>query len=161
MKLFQSFSKFLLEVSGVKREQLECFADNCQLEPSGKDLGNCMELGQLLYNGVFEIEHYHGSASLLQAHILSWLEDNDPYRFQVELSDPVMEITLVDRRTVNIDISIPFEESLIVRLDEHGPINWNGEKWSVTDLDIDVAEELEDMDGKAAVDPSNDRGQNE
>ena len=158
MKLFQSFSEFLLQISGVKREQLECYADNCTLIPSGKDLGNCIELGQLSYSGVFEIEHFHGPASLLQAHILSWLEDSDPYRFQTGLKDPVMEISLVNRRVVNLDITIPFEEPLIVRRDPDGPISWNGEKWAVADLDIDVAEELDDMDGKAAVEPSENEG---
>ncbi|HAS89839.1 MAG TPA: hypothetical protein DCS48_11130 [Desulfovibrio sp.] len=149
MQLFQSFSKFLLEVSGVKREQLECFAADCQTILSGKDLGNCMELCQIQYNGEFEITHYKGDANLLLAHIVSWLEDNDPYRFQADLPDPKLEVSPEDRNLVNVDLTIAFEESIIVRRDPEGPISWNGEKWAVCPLDIDVAEELENMDGKS------------
>ncbi len=149
MQQFQAFSEFLLQISGVKREQLECFADNCKLIPSGRDLGNCTELGLLKYDAVFEVTHYKGDASLFLAHVLSWLENNDPYRFQADLPDPEVEVTPVDRESVDLDLSITFEESLIVSPAEDGPILWNEKKWKITDLDVDVAEELGSMDGKS------------
>ena len=151
MQLFQSFSEFLLTISGVNREQLNIYADNCKLIPSGKDQGNCMELGQLKYEAVFEVTHFKGEATLFLAHVLSWLEDKDPYRFKLELPDPDVEVSPVDRETVDLDLSIQFEEPLILRRDEQGPIEWNCEKWSVCPLDIDVATELEKMDGKSEI----------
>ena len=149
MQLFQRFSEYLLEVSGVPREQLECFADNIQTEVSGKDLGNCIELCQLRYDGVFEIEHFKGDAALFVAQLLTWLENNDPYRSQADLPDPKLEVSAVDRKLANVDLQIVFEESIIVREDPEGAIEWMDKKWSVCPLDIDVAEELESMDGKS------------
>lgn len=156
MQLFQSFSEFLLQISGVKREQLECFADNCQTEITGKDLGNCTELCRVKYKGEFEIEHFKGDAALLLAHVTAWLASNDPYRTKLDLPDPTFEVDPVDRELVNIDISIPFEEPLIIRRNEEGDIQWEGESWSICPLDIDVATELESMDGKSDIPGEND-----
>lgn len=149
MKLFQSFSEFLLQISGVKREQLECFADRGELELTGKDLGNCRELGRTKYSGEFWIEHFKGDADLLLARIIAWLYEHDSERAKLNLPDPELDVQAVDRNCVNVEISISFEEPLIVRRDPEGLIDWQGEKWSVCDLDIDVATELDNMDGKS------------
>ncbi|WP_319780804.1 phage tail protein [Maridesulfovibrio sp.] len=148
MQLFQSFSEFMLEVSGVMPEQLECFVDRGGMILSGKDLGNCMELGHFNYVGSFWIESFKGDTDVLLGQIMAWLYDNDPYRFESDLKDPELDVTVVDRELINVDLEIAFEESIIVRRDPDGPISWNGEKWSVCPLDIDVAEDLESMDGK-------------
>ncbi|MBI9109902.1 phage tail protein [Maridesulfovibrio ferrireducens] len=149
MKQLQNLSKFLLEVLEVKREQLECFADRGDLILTGKDLGNCVELGRLKYDAVFWIEKFHGDANLLLAHVMAWLSENDLERHDLNLPDPEVDISLNNRNTANVEIAISFEEPLLIVLDEEGPIFWNGKKWSVSELKVDVAEELVDMDGKS------------
>lgn len=149
MKQLQKLSKFLLSISGVAREQLQGFADSGDLILTGKDLGNCMELGRLKYDAVFWIERFHGDANLLLAHVTAWLEQNDPERQDLNLPDPEVDVSLLDRHTANVEFSIHFEESLIIVPDPDGPISYNGRSWKLDDIDIDVAEELADMDGKS------------
>ncbi|WP_027721213.1 phage tail protein [Maridesulfovibrio zosterae] len=151
MKLFKNFSEFLLNVSGVQPEQLEGCTDSGELEFSGKDLGNCMEIGRFRYEGVFTVVNFQGDINLLLSQIIAWLDDNDTERSNLNLPDPELVISLLENDSVKVELSVFFEEPLIVVPDVGGPIIWNGRKWAVSELDVDIATELVGMKTELAI----------
>ncbi len=151
MKLLQNFSHFLLEASGASQEQLKSFANQGSLILTSKDLGNYMELGKFKYNAIFTIEQFYGDVDLLLAQIIAGLVRLNPDRQDQVLSDPEISITPFENGSSTIEISIPFEEPLIIIPDADGPISWRGQKWTMDEKDISIAEKLIGLLGEAAT----------
>lgn len=147
MKKLGAISKHLQQVTGLLRERFTAFADQGILIPTGKNLGNGVEVGVFKYDAVIQIEGYPGDGYHLLAVVSAWLAGNDPDRDDQELADPEVDITLNDDRTADVDISIEFEERIEIVPDDDGPISFNGSNWSVAEVEIDVAEDIADFDG--------------
>ena len=147
MKLLQGLSAHLLTKSRLKRENFHALADKGELFLSGKDLGNGIELARFKYDGVIQIERYPGDAFEIMAQVMGWLSDNDQEREHLELAEPEINIDLNDRKTADIELVVEFDEPIQLIPDPEGSITAYGQQWRVDSVPIDIAEDLDDMEG--------------
>ncbi|MCP3945182.1 MAG: phage tail protein [Desulfobacteraceae bacterium] len=140
MKKLSALARHLLSLPGVKRDNVEAFADLGKLSLCATDLGQGFEIGKFRYDAIFSIERFPADqANRLLAVLAVWIAENDPERDLLNLNDPDVDVTLEDEQTVFVEISIKFEESLSIVPDPDGPITWEGQQWRVDDVPIDVA----------------------
>lgn len=149
MKKLTALTSFLLQAANLTKEQVLSVADRGETIPTGRDLGHGVELGVFKYDALIQVEAFNGSSSELLLLVMSWLHDHDKDRDHAGLADPEVDASLNDDFTADVDLAIEFEEPLQMVPDEQGPILFNGRKWRVADVPVDVAEELAGMDGKA------------
>ena len=81
-----------------------------------------------------------GVAAFIAAHDSAWLDDFDRERFEDGLADPDIDVALNGDGTADVELLIEFEEGLQLVPDENGDILYQGTRWSVADVPIDVAE---------------------
>ncbi|WDP86153.1 MAG: phage tail protein [Desulfobacter sp.] len=147
MKKLAGLAQNLETLPGVTRDQMEAFADLGKLIPTGQDLGNGFEIGRFRYDAVISMERCPASiAGQLLSFLLIWLSENDPDRDLLELADPDVDVTMEDEQTVSVQISVEFDEALIIVEDPTDPISWNGKKWRVDDVPVDTATVLDKLD---------------
>lgn len=147
MQLLNGLAKYILSLPGIGRDQMEAFADLGKLNPSGKDLGHGFEIGRFKYDAVISIEQCPARlAPLLLAGLIIWLSENDPDREQLDLSDPDVDVTLEGEQTVSVQITVEFDEGLCIVEDSEGHIAWDGKKWRVDDVPVDVADTLDKLE---------------
>lgn len=152
MKKMQNLCAHLLDKTGLQRHgHFDAWANLCEVELGGKDLGHGVEVCRLKYEAVIVLKRYPGDAFEITAHVASWLRDHDPERFALSLDDPDMDVHLNDDDTADIDFGISFEEAVEIVPAEDGPISWQGRRWRVAPVPVDVAETLDNMDGAAGV----------
>lgn len=150
MNKLQAFTMFLMEATGLPRENFSSWADQGDLIASGRHLGTVfdaegneleqVEIGLWLYDCVIQIERYPGSGPELAAMIMGWLETNDPDRGDLPM--PQLDVSLNDFDSSDCDIACQFEERLSVREDANGPIHFRGKRWSLCPVVITPAEEF-------------------
>lgn len=146
MKKLAALTSVLL-AAGVTDDSVHSFADQGVLLPTGRNLGHGVEVGIFKYDGVIQIESYPDDAYALLALITAWLQDNDPERDRQGLADPEIDISMNDDRSSDVELAVEFEEALQIVPDETGAIPFDGRRWRVADVPIDVAEELANMEG--------------
>ncbi|HEX9701324.1 MAG TPA: phage tail protein [Rhodospirillales bacterium] len=149
MRKLAALAKYLQQVTGLHRERFTAFADQGTLIPTGRDLGNGIEIGIFKYDAVIQIERYPGDAYHLLAVVSAWLADNDATRDDDGLADPDVDIGLNDDRTADVDLSVEFEERIQIVPQDGGPIAFDGRDWAVVDVPVDFAESVDGMDGEA------------
>lgn len=143
MKKLSSLSAHLLTLPGITRDQMEAFADQGKLSLTGKDLGTGLELGRFRYDAVISIDRCPSSiAELLLSFLVVWLAMHDVERFELDLADPDVDVSLSDDNTVDVEISVEFDESLVIVPDPEGPLAFKGQQWRVDDAGVNVAENL-------------------
>lgn len=147
MKKIQALTSYIESLPGVNRDSMESYADLGKLIPSGVDFGNGYEVGIFRYDAVISIENYPSKqGSLLLPALAVWLGENDAERDSLGLDEPEINIDTTDQENVFVQITVEFKESLQVIEDEKGPLFFNGKKWKVADVSIDVAETLDSME---------------
>ncbi len=135
-----------LKAAGAADDSVHSFMDRGVTIPSGKDLGNGVELGILKYDAVIQIDNYPDDAYLLLAFVEAWLQENDPDRENQGLADPEIDVDLNNKGDADVQFGIEFEESLQIVPDPDGPITYQGQPYKVADVPIDVAEKLDKME---------------
>jgi hypothetical protein len=147
MEKLKQLAKHIESLPGIARDQMEAFADLGKLVPTGRDLGNGLEVGRFRYDAVISIERCPARiAALLLSSLLVWLAVNDPDRELHELADPDIDVTLEDEQTVFVQLTVEFNEALAIVEDPAGLIAYDGRQWSVAEVPIDVAEILDSME---------------
>jgi hypothetical protein len=146
MKKLRALTTALLD-AGAADATVHSFADQGTLLPTGRDLGHGIEVGIFKYDGVIQIESYPDDAYLLLAFVTAWLQDNDPERERQGLAEPDVDISPNDDRSADVELAVEFEEALQLVPYADGPITFDGRRWRVADVPIDVAEELANMEG--------------
>ncbi|WP_027361104.1 phage tail protein [Halodesulfovibrio aestuarii] len=152
MRKLTALTSYLLQTAGITKEQVLSVADRGETIPTGRDLGHGVELGVFKYDALIQVEDFNGNSSELLLLVMGWLHDNDKDRDHAGLADPEVDASLNDDFTADVDLAIEFEEPLQIVPDEQGSILFNGRRWRVADVPIDVAEELAGMDGTANAD---------
>ena len=152
MEKLKALVAYLVSAAGLNEEQVSAYVDAGSISLRGRDQGYAylsngekvpqLEIGLLRYDGIILIEGYAGSGPLLLALIVAWLAANDPDRERDGLADPAFDVDLNDPHSSDFELAIEFEERLTVRADPAGPIEHNGEKWSLAPLQITPAEEI-------------------
>lgn len=153
MRKFTALTEHLITFTGLPRENFRAWADLGHPEPTGRHLGVLMgendepgreqvEVCIWKYDGVIQIERFPGNGTLFVAEVMAWLQDNDREREQTALEPPEINVEGNDAFTSDIDISVTFEERLVILEDPDGPISFNGKKWSLAEPEIVPAEEF-------------------
>ncbi|WP_300674099.1 phage tail protein [Desulfoluna sp.] len=143
MKKLSALAAHLLALPGITRDQMTAFADQGKLSLTGKDLGHGLEVGRFRYDAVISIDRCPSSiAELLLSFLVVWLAKNDVERFVQGLADPDVDVSLSDDNTVDVEISVEFDEALVIVPDPEGPLAFEGAQWRVDDAGINVAESL-------------------
>lgn len=147
MQKLGQLSAHLESLAGISRDQMESFVDLGKLRPTGKDLGQGLEVGRFRYDAVIAIERCPSIiAFTLITSLLLWLDENDPERERYGLEDPDIDVTVEDEQTVFVQLSVEFDESLFIVPDPEGDIAYAGQTWRIADVPIDVAEVLDSME---------------
>jgi len=148
MKKMQALTAFLVETLNIPREHLSVWADRIRKTPVSKDLGHGVEIARLRYDMVFQVERLPESDSHdFLALVMAWLCDHDAEREDQALVDPEVTVLLNDEDTADVDLSVEFDEGLQIVPDENGTIPYQGKKWRVADVPIDVATKVAGVKG--------------
>lgn len=153
MRKFTALTEHLIAFTGLPRENFRAWADLGRPEPTGRHLGilvgengeperEQVEVCIWVYNGIIQIERFQGPGTLLIAEVMAWIQDNDPQRDHTNLAPPEINIEGNDAFTGDIEISIDFEERLVILEDPAGPISFNGKKWRLAEPEIVPAEKF-------------------
>lgn len=140
MRKISALVAHLRAATGLPLENFHAYADKGDLAPSGRHLGSVIseedgpareqvEIGVWKYDAVIQIERYPGDGPALMAVVLGWLEDNDPDRDGV--SDPEIDVDVNDLTTADIELSVEFEERIVIIEDPAGGIHFRGRSWCV------------------------------
>lgn len=151
MRKFTALTEHLVAFTGLPPENFKAWADLGSPEPTGRHLGvlrgengepgrEQVEVCIWIYNGVIQIERFPGQGTLLVAEVMAWIQDNDMERDQTNLAPPEINIEGNDAFTCDIEISIDFEERLVILEDPQGRISFNGKKWNLAEPEIVPAE---------------------
>ena len=143
MKKLSALSVYLLTLPGITRDQMTSFADQGKLSLTGKDLGTGFEIGRFRYDAVISMERCPSTiAELLLTFLAAWIGENDSDRDSLGLADPDVDVSLSDDNAVDVEISVEFDEALVIVPDLEGPVAFNGQMWRVADAVVNVAEHV-------------------
>lgn len=158
MRKLSALVHSLLLASGLQREQATAFADEGSLQITGRDLGLVhepdgttraqIEVGIWRYEGVIQLERYPFDGPTLLAHVLAWLAEHDAERPHQNVNDPSLTIHLNDADTCDVELSVEFEEALVVREAPDGPIVYLGRRWVMALPEITPAQAITAMEGR-------------
>lgn len=139
MNKLQLITAHLLGLKLFSAEQLDSYAENVLILPSGKNEGLGIVLARITYDATISVENFNGDADVLVAHLTLWLMeqcaiDNDNL--------PRLDVEPVDDNLVDVEITIPFDETINLVPDPAGPFTYQGETWQlVAAVPVDVAEQ--------------------
>ncbi|RKJ83783.1 phage tail protein [Aeromonas veronii] len=115
-----------------------------RLEP--KNMGPTGQVvAWLNYTAVFSLENLpfrECRTETLIAVAASWVQEHDEYRDDFALPEPTYTVVPNDELTADLEIELQFCEPLHIVPDPTGPINWQGQTWSVAPFDVWVAEHI-------------------
>ena len=138
MNKLQLITAFLLSLDLFAAEQLDSYAENIELQPSGKSDGNGMVLAWLEYDATVNIERFAKNANVLMAHLCTWLMNNDALDDQ---NLPRLDVELLDDQLVDVELTVHFKEALHLVPDPTGPFSLDGQSWQLVDqVPVDTAE---------------------
>lgn len=146
----ESFTKFIVEQNLVDKCKIDSWMENGRLVPAAKDLGLGFLICRFEYDAVISIEHFNGDEKLFFALVCAWLHDYDPGRDKDELQPPDIDVDIVDDCKADVDIKIEFREDVEIVEDDQGLIPFNGKRWSLSKVPLDIVEEaaVDDTKGR-------------
>ena len=138
MNGLQLLTAFLLSLELFAAENLDSYAENIQLLPSGKSEGKGIVLAWLEYDATINIERFSKNADVLMAHLVLWVMASE----HVDSNElPRLDIELLDDHLVDIELTVRFSETINLVPDANGPFLIDGENWQLIEqVPIDVAE---------------------
>lgn len=107
-----------------------------------------IELFHFPYSAVFyfdEFPYREISTADLMAWIQIWLLENDLNRSDLELSNPKMEIEILDDATAIIAFDIEFYEPIEAIEEVNGNLEFENKKYRLAQIEIAVAEQVSEV----------------
>jgi len=131
----------------VKQNDIDGWQGGGELMINTENLGlGGYLLAKWKYDAVIEIErfpHRKVNPYNLLAMVAVWLIANDESRDEYELQDPDFDIAVISKDQAQITIELDFIDNIELLPDEQGPIEFNGERYRVSLVPINVAENAE------------------
>lgn len=146
MKKLTAFKDYLLDLKLVTPEKLEAYPENNQLDILTKPGKQGLEMAQVSYDAVFELNLVKASYTALVAIVSGWLAEHDQARNCQDVDKPEFEYELTEEGLVDVRLMIPFCESVCLVEKEQGPIHYAGKRWDTGDYDLWIAESGEVTD---------------
>lgn len=145
MNKIKQLHRFLVELDMVRAERIQSFVDEPKFIPSGKIVNHGAEPAILLcrqeYTATFNIDefpHKKHSPLLLFAQVSAWLLENDTER--TDIAEPETNVEVIDNNSANVEFSIIFTEDVYGAEDPAGPLQLNGKRYRLADVNLDYAE---------------------
>lgn len=125
------FTAFIIQQNLVDENQIESWMENGKMVPASKNTGEGYLVCRFQYDAIFSIEGFTGDSALLIALISTWLTDNDPTRDDDNLSPPDIDVDIIDRNSVDVEIAVQFREDIEIVANDNGPIAFDGRRWEL------------------------------
>lgn len=138
----QALADFLKAQNLFAAENFDYYMENGTSEVTSKRLGKGFEISRFRYDAIFSVERYVGDADLFLVLINIWLMEHDTNRDQLELDSPKVDVTPLDDSSVDLEVSITFDESITIVPDDAGPILFKGARYSVAPAEIIAARKV-------------------
>lgn len=136
--LYQSLKPY------VKANNIDAWQERGTLILSGEDLGNNgYQVAKWKHNAVIAIEqfpHTKFNAYNLLAMLPAFLLDSGWERDEYGLADPQLDIDVVSRDHAMVLIELELIDDIDLIPDANGPVLFNGERYRVALVPVDVAE---------------------
>lgn len=138
----QALADFLKAKNLFAVEQFDFYMENGTSEVTSKRVGKGFEISRFRYDAIFSVERFSGDADVFLVLINIWLMENDNNRDQLELESPKVDVTTLDDQTVDVEVSITFDESITIVPDDAGSILFKGARYSVAPAEIIAARKV-------------------
>ena len=131
---------------GIKTEQFDAVMDKGKIEDAGgKETCLGIHVLDYSYTAIFMFEHMSAKhAGLLMVLVKTWLDNNDPDRYDMDLALPEIDIDTIDNdvepQPCDVVLAVEFKDPVFIVQDENGVIEWYGKKYSFGDYDLMTAE---------------------
>ncbi|WHI46798.1 phage tail protein [Microbulbifer sp. VAAF005] len=147
-KKLQEITAHLLAANLVPQEKFESWMEEGRIETASKNLGNGIRISRTEYDAVIVLEEYSGDAALVLALVTTWLMENDSSRFDNGMPEPQIEVTPIDDKSVDVEITIRFFENVDLVPDDNGPISYQGQRYAIATVPIDEPSQVAVGDNK-------------
>ncbi|WP_417762184.1 phage tail protein [Shewanella sp.] len=131
----------------IRPNQLDAWQERGQLIMNGEDLGNeGFLVANWRYTAVIQIEQLpqkRFDPYNLLAMVAAWISENDYQRDDYSMPDADIDIDEISSDNVTVTIELQLQDDVQIIPDETGPIIYNGERYRVAIVQIDVAETAE------------------
>ena len=142
MKKMTALRTHLANLGCFNAGALEAWVEDMTLKSRGKKHGEAVLLHTLRYQAVFAIDQYpykRHPVEMFNAALMTWLAEHDD-RSELDNSDPDIGVDVFDDDTAGLELSLSFEEDVFIIPDEQGMIEFLGERWSLQDPELWIAE---------------------
>ncbi len=146
MTLGEKFRDLLLSSGLVQKNKLDAYVLDQELEKVMGEDEHGILLGYKTYNAMYEIEKYTGGQDEINALVILFLDDCDEWREEFELDEASIDVSDSSGCNVSLSILIPFKEPIYIHQDDHGPFEYQGEKYSLGTGEADVADTMAEIE---------------
>ncbi|WP_163831869.1 phage tail protein [Spartinivicinus ruber] len=141
MNKLNALKNYLIQLRLVTSEKIEAYPENGRMDIISKPGKQGLEITQVYYDGIIELTEVKASFHHIAAIISAWLVEQDHDRFtRFELDNPEFDYDLKSDHTTDIQLTIPFCESVYLVENTDGPIAYDNQRYDTGDYDLWVAE---------------------
>lgn len=129
----------------VKANNVDAWQEGGTLILSGEDLGTGYQVAKWKYNAVIAIEnfpHLKVAPYNLLAMLAAFLLDSAWPRDELGLADPKLDIDVISDDNATVIIEVELLDNIDLIPNANGPVLFNGSRYSVALVEINVAEEI-------------------
>lgn len=143
----QQLSEFLLSSLSpvITANNIDAWQEGGKLLLSGEDKGHGYQVAKWRYTAVIALENFpHRKINPynLLGMIAAFLLDADWQRDEYGLQDPQLDIDIISKDNASIQIELELMDDIELLPDENGPILFNGERYRVSLVPIDYADNV-------------------
>lgn len=144
----QQLTEFLLSSLKpyVKANNIDAWQEGGTIILSGEDLGTGYQVAKWKHNAVIVIEkfpHLKVAPYNLLAMLAAFLLDSNWQRDELGLQDPALDIDVVSDDNATVIIEVELVDNIDLLPDANGPVLFNGNRYSVELVQINVAETVD------------------
>ena len=141
LEKLQALTAHLVGANLVDQNQVDSWMEDGRLVPAAQHRGNGYLICRFDYTAVVSLERFSRDERLLMALVCAWLHDHDPTREDDNLAAPRIDVDVLDNCRADVEIQIDFREGVELVADDNGAIEFNGTRWSLAPVIVDIAEE--------------------
>lgn len=129
------------------RRSLYSWMENGRLiDQGGQCTATGIEILHVRYDAVLffdEFPYHEISAHYVMALIQLWLNENDPLRQVLDLSETPFDLDIVDDKTADLQFTVTFQEPLTAVDDPKGALLVDGNRYRLDEIEIDYATDVD------------------
>jgi hypothetical protein len=144
----QQITEFMLQGMQpyVTANSIDAWQEGGSLILNGEDLGTGYRVAKWKHNAVIAIENFpHRKVAPynLLAMLAAFLLDSGWPRDEFGLTDPTLDIDIISKDNATVIIELELLDDIDLIQDDTGPVLFNGERYSVASVLVNVAEDVD------------------